>query len=79
MNKEPLICIKDCYSVGDSYPMPKGTVIHIYHVHEMKLVTGEVLSWTTSLSDSDPYIVYASHNFITLSKYRNNQISKILT
>lgn len=45
----------------------------------MKLVTGEVLSWTTSLSDSDPYIIYASHNFITLSEYRESQIDKIFT
>lgn len=88
MNKEPLICIKDCYSVaagGNLYPIKKGELIHIYHDGEVKLGTREVLLWNIPLSHSilghypHTYSPYDSHNFMALSEYRSSQIDKILT
>ncbi len=76
-NREPLICIKDCYSIENGYCIKKGEIFYQYKSDDFNLFDGQILSWEISFIHSK--LSFMSHNFMKLSEYRDNQINQILT
>lgn len=70
MNKEPLICIRDCDPINHlnpSYWIDEGSLIERYQCDEISLF----------IIKDGFHLIYNKDHFMALSEYRETKIDKI--